>query len=437
MKKLPIRPIPYKDESLISFIKRITERNKFPDTFSTLELAGLTNRNEPQNLTMITNHNVSMERLCFLSGVSIFDLINLTFYYDFGQLLDERTHEVQAIFRFGLKTKYNQVCPLCIRQKAYLRKRWDIGFYTCCHLHKCLLINKCPKCNKKLTMNSFKITLCKCGYDLSLASVKQVSVEETELSALISAKLNGIMEEGLPYNPLRRMDLLSILYIMLRFSLQIANYIFNVKRFAFSKDLEIEKIHEISFYVFKVFSNWPTSFTKFLEEFRKPSKDSSKETGLQKEFGRLYDLYNEHLQTETYHEIGVQFEKYLLNEWDGGVLFERIIRKIGSSDKKVFLPGNEAIKELGVSHSRLTELIESKAIEGIIVKRRTNDLILVRVESLESYKMEMDNYISLAETSIILGVSVRMTRIFLIFNLMKSISGQEVDEKFWKIIKVV
>lgn len=205
-----IRRIPFVDENLKSYLIRLAEANK-TSVFQVYKIVGLIRGGRSFcNLTMITDHSISLDILSELSTISMEELIRLTYYEVFGRYIHKKSGEVQTIFRFGLKTKYNQICSLCLKENPYIRKRWDIGFYTCCHIHKSLMINKCPSCSNNLSITSSMI-LCKFGYDLRTSPVTFVPENETDFSRLISEKLDRNDEFGICNNLLIKMDLLSII----------------------------------------------------------------------------------------------------------------------------------------------------------------------------------------------------------------------------------
>ena len=64
------------------------------------------------------------------------------------------------------------VCPLCLKEKKYIRQVWHIKPYLLCHEHKTSLIKKCPSCQKSISyMKDELISHCSCRYDLSKIDV--------------------------------------------------------------------------------------------------------------------------------------------------------------------------------------------------------------------------------------------------------------------------
>ncbi|WP_163951656.1 TniQ family protein [Paenibacillus sp. SYP-B3998] len=100
------------DENLKSYIIRTANENMIVSIYNVCTAVGLTAGKGLENFSMIKNQNISLEKLSGMTNKSIDSLKKVTFYNEFGRYYQDRTNEVNTIFRFGLKTKYNQVCTL-------------------------------------------------------------------------------------------------------------------------------------------------------------------------------------------------------------------------------------------------------------------------------------------------------------------------------------
>ncbi|NEW08614.1 hypothetical protein GK047_21700 [Paenibacillus sp. SYP-B3998] len=95
----------------------------------------------------------------------------------------------------------------------------------------------------------------------------------------------------------------------------------------------------------------------FIEELKGIPKTEKHAVGLKKDFGQFYEILYKQLNAETYHG------------------------------------------KMGVSSSRLNEFIETKQIDGVILKRNVNNQTLVRSASVELYIAERKQNVSLAENA--------------------------------------
>jgi hypothetical protein len=52
-----------------------------------------------------------------------------------------------------------QICPRCLEEdeQPYYRKYWRVAFYTICHKHRCLLLDRCPYCGSCIEFHRLAI----------------------------------------------------------------------------------------------------------------------------------------------------------------------------------------------------------------------------------------------------------------------------------------
>src|SRR5712692_288735 len=43
-----------------------------------------------------------------------------------------------------------RLCPACLRERPIWWAVWDLGLVTACPSHRCLLLNQCPACKRKV-----------------------------------------------------------------------------------------------------------------------------------------------------------------------------------------------------------------------------------------------------------------------------------------------
>lgn len=70
-------------------------------------------------------------------------------------------------------------CPICLAEKAYLRKIWTLKPIHACPIHSCLLIYSCPQCKNLLTPKTGVLNCSQCGFKLDKAPVQKVKSMES------------------------------------------------------------------------------------------------------------------------------------------------------------------------------------------------------------------------------------------------------------------
>ncbi|WP_082053100.1 TniQ family protein [Gordoniibacillus kamchatkensis] len=89
----------------------------------------------------------------------------------------------------AIRNTMKAFCPLCLKDKLYYRKVWDLSIYTRCYIHNCILLSSCAICGRRITITDIINDLCKCGCKLS-------SISTVAMSAITFAKKEkGIFHE--------------------------------------------------------------------------------------------------------------------------------------------------------------------------------------------------------------------------------------------------
>ena len=322
-----------------------------------------------------------------------------------------------------------RVCPKCIKEEMYYRKKWDLFFYTCCPKHNILLVETCKNCNKQIVNcdKGSNFELCECGFDLRESDTLSVSNEDFVICNLIDSKLLNSVANSPSNNPLYGLELRFLLYIMHFFCIRFSKKPSNEHK-KFSTELPIDVLHEIIMKVFNIFDDWPNNFYGFLENYRKIPKTSNLE-GIKYEFGHFYRSFFKTFDKQEYLFLKSGFERYLLEIWDGGHL-----KRFKSYEDKSFITADEARIILKTNFNNISDLIKSGEIEGVIKARHEKNMIMVNQRSLEKYIIKKNNTLNLVKAGNQLGLSLNVTKNLLNDSLLKGAYVCPKTKK-WKISK--
>ncbi|WP_166481727.1 TniQ family protein [Scytonema sp. UIC 10036] len=166
---LLLTPTPYPSESLAGYLLRLTEKNYYESPNWILQLAGLKAQKgiyiyekprEPSCLSQLIR--VEDKQLFFMASLPY-------------ETVYESNIRHYTIYKHGRK-----LCPQCLKESAYCQMIWDCQIVKACPKHQCLLIQKCPACQKDIKWSRPGVTQCKCGFDFrttlpSLADSYQVN----------------------------------------------------------------------------------------------------------------------------------------------------------------------------------------------------------------------------------------------------------------------
>lgn len=204
--QLLVRPVPYRDESLESYLLRLSQENGF-ESYRLLSGSVLDWLREqdheaagafPLELFRVNVFHASrssglriralrlVEQLTDLAPSSLLQLALLHSGLHFGS-----GHK--AVHRAGvdmplcfLRTRSIPCCPACLKESVYVRQHWHYAPYLACHVHATELLHSCPSCGVVLDYTrSESITHCLCGYDLRMAKTAPADRPVVQLAGLL------------------------------------------------------------------------------------------------------------------------------------------------------------------------------------------------------------------------------------------------------------
>lgn len=212
---LLVRPRPFSDESLESYLIRLSLDNCYENlgTLIAAIIVAYPKLNRmfegalPSNIESINLcfANVSSDKryralieLTSLAGTKnnlIQNLMTFRSQQQFSSKYQAVVHQGILIPRVFLRKKEVPVCVDCLRAEQYIRQIWHYAPYKVCHIHKKALLHRCPKCNVFINYKAFfHISKCACEFDLkdSLAFQK-LTVNLLQISKLIAGDTKDVV----------------------------------------------------------------------------------------------------------------------------------------------------------------------------------------------------------------------------------------------------
>lgn len=274
-KKLMRRPRPYSDESLASYIIRLTESNYYSDTNWIFQMSGLKKKTRYANLFIKNKDDLS--GLSLIADVSESILWSMAFS-PVHQIHQGRINNIEVfggvLPKKALHKNTVKFCPICLESLPYYRLIWDLAFIKICPLHECLLIDKCPQCSNVIKWNRPSITKCKCSQNLMDCSPQFIQSEFPNLGLHIY-KLCQIGSLGLgetehlsQESPIMGLDLnrlVSLLYFLFDFS-QLP-YIRDKFSSRFQSQSELFNYGCYFDIAFSILNNWQQEFISFISSY--------------------------------------------------------------------------------------------------------------------------------------------------------------------------
>jgi hypothetical protein len=154
-------PQPYDDESLASYILRLSEANYYESPHWILRLVSCS----ANRVLKFALHNSKATKLSQLTGID-------------DKLLQSKAFRAirgHYFISYEVNQKATHLCPKCLKESSYARFLWDVEIDRVCHIHRCNLVNKCPQCHQTIKWLRPSITKCKCGFDFRDSAVTNIT----------------------------------------------------------------------------------------------------------------------------------------------------------------------------------------------------------------------------------------------------------------------
>ncbi len=419
---------PFEDESLLGFLLRLAERNRY------LSPSWIVEHIQGCYLSpkAIMQGALDLKKLSDLSFIPEEDLQNLVYW-------PVPEHDgLKNLFLGGTLPRYllsdaSRVCPECLREAPYARNIWDFALYTACPIHKTHLISICPSCGEHLSWFRKSVHLCSCGYDLRLMPAENRIASDFA----ISEHLLSLAEGQAPGDPsiLAGLNLGDFSTLVTFFAGQIAGFTDSTGKRLIS--LPEAQRHLLLESAYRLFHRWPNEFFDFLEQHRGTLfYDKFYRSGLQKDFGTLYSGLYEVFAGSQYDFLREAFENYIRSIWDNGYITDKC--RIASRDSKTgkrFSSQTAATKALGFAARRVTALAETGFLRGVVKPVGPNyRLFLVDDDSLASFKAAYADSLTLEQVSGMLKIDRHQVVDFLRNNLLDPFLGPTVDGSLvWRV----
>lgn len=266
------RPRPFKDETLESYLLRLGQENttanykSFSDDVAyCAELENIISGKYKGSFSELPSVNLYLEKqprirratmlsyLAKMLKLESIDIENLGFHRsNLKSGIGHRLIRINdwLIPRCLLRTEGIPVCIECIKQNNYIKKYWHLLAYRYCHKHNVILIEKCPKCARRLDYRkSESFHRCLCGFDLRTVPTKKNESLKTVFDDIEQKEDKSNFLANKPYQ--EKLQLL--VWFLYRFETKMEESV---------QDLSLENIIEAEHY----FKNWPQSFIDELKE---------------------------------------------------------------------------------------------------------------------------------------------------------------------------
>lgn len=416
---------PIKNESLLGYLLRLAELNFFPKMTWLFDLADIPRNGHYKAHKTLLFHKFDLSGLSYLTGVEIQKLESMRYQsVDNKYLIFFSSKPINITLIHALQPR---LCPCCLEINNFYHIGWDLAIITCCPIHRCLLVDKCQKCGKKISWRRNKIRECICGFDFTKTKGHPVSHDEASLAAHIYNMLNFENTICSPLsNPLGKLSLKNLAQIILFFCRDFENDITNGFSIFYPKSYDLFKIHTKISNAVKIFSKWPINFHNFLRntKFRVPKKNES-HFGLFKDFGVLYsNLNSKYFSLFPFLEDA--FGQYVIKNYPLSILVHtKWYNKRDELNKYVRL--SEAARVLNTTEEWICRLLKTGKLVGSYQLYGSRHRYLIDKKSLYRLKENYKNTYSLAEIADRFGIHTSSAQSLVNAGFFEAIRGPATD----------
>ncbi len=379
--KMPFVPKVIKDESLVSYLHRLSKVNYHEITWLVKQI---TSENEVRSYQGYKNQNINIDtgKLSNITEIDKQEFDNLLW-----NLKSSFTDVNKKLSKFAIRNTMKIFCPLCLAEKQYHRRLWDLSIYTRCHIHNSLLLCRCTYCDRNIKLKAMVNDSCTCGKKLS--SNITIECDNSALGILLFHKANkkqDLYDEKSIIEALQNMEIDLFIYLILVLAFNIAR-IFYQRKTLFSTPNDFSFCDKVVYEAYNIFIDWPNSFHKFLDKFQTlPQKRAV--GGLKNYFDGFHLQMSKLSQIPEFRFLTDEYRNYIVN-----------VRNDKYSKDRLFIDNvsiAEASTILKTTKKNISALISAGLIEAKTVYWWRQKLILLDRLSINKYKNYLEtNYIQI------------------------------------------
>ena len=306
---------PKSDESLLGYLLRLTGLNRL-DTLSWMLQKAQIKSFVQTNVSFVFDPSINLLSLAELTGVDLVELSAL-----FYKPIDPQK-AMGDYFMFGctvpqymIRVRQPKVCPACLQEAEYAHRLWELSPVTACPFHRCMLLDECPSCAKRISWSRSKVSCCQCGCDWRNYEARRVEESELGVSTQIYLQCKLLTSRGTPrqqtYNsPIYNVDLKSFLSALFFIASQYVGVV-DTKGKHLAPSIRNAELHLLLCKALAVFDKWPNKYFAFLDWRKAQARETQSAGGLRNDFSGYKSALYTQLASSQLDFMRSAFERYL------------------------------------------------------------------------------------------------------------------------------
>ena len=346
-------PAPFRTESLLGYILRLSEENGYTTPWSLLLLAQI-RQHEARSTGM------KVTKLAQICNRPQNELQSISYRWPgdrprccrlLGHLLTPRE----------LVVTRPKLCPECVMEKGFIEAHFDLALMTGCPVHSRSLLSRCPGCMKPLRWFRPGLLECHCGASLRNADLPAISGAEADLLDIMRRKILGLAAgrdyaSGLPGSYLEVMSLQPLLSLV---------GMLGRRRMVVDNDSDRRNSQRIVFAAASVLADWPNNFFRLLREITEEMPTDSP-AGVAR--GRLSGIYRSLfslrgiLPAAEGDFLRIAFLGFVRDDWKPAFIDQKLMRRLGTDQSERFISRAAFARRYGIDTRAAARFVEDQGV---------------------------------------------------------------------------
>lgn len=372
------------DESLPGYVIRLAEVNGLSsDTL--LKRAGLS-----QNFQFRCD---DLSGLAQLSGSDV----GMLEAASFAPIDDKaQTFNGQRLARAHLLTDGARVCPDCISELGYAKRLWHLRAYAACHIHRRALLDRCGKCERRISWGRRYLSRCNCGHTWEQGDA--ASVDVVAVSSRIAMAATGDAGEG----PMGAIP--ALLQVVWFFGIAL-NFEGKERGTPMRAAADVEATLPVVAMGAPFLERWDAAFQGFMvDTFGAIGRRSTIDKGKSYELFRLKSAFD----GQVPHVIE-NVRRFFADNWHSYAFVKKSFFYDAEAAGRV-LSVTSASRRLGVKAATLWKFVELGLVEAEEDRKGTRTYRTFRADGVEKLRRYLSTLLTPEEAADCLGVSLSRFR---------------------------
>jgi hypothetical protein len=266
-----------------------------------------------------------------------------------------------------------RICPACLQERPIWWAVWDLGLVTACPIHRCLLLNECPACKKKLSWRRPAVHECHCGLDFRTVTAPAATHDLVAINAAIyrAAKFSvgESVEQDMAYYGFSP----QMLELKLGSLLGLVRFLGSIwekgglrrKQLPFC-GTNLTAAIEIGRAAVTVLRDWPQPLWELLRRVVSKKVDPAA-LNFSEIFGNFYRHLFRVLPRSEFGFLREVFERFVIEDWKGVLRGQHRYFSAAVRRSAQWIPADQAEKTAHVCSKRIVELVRQRHIEGMLL----------------------------------------------------------------------